>query len=146
MSSSNSSTVDKSAKPSWNFSGSGHCGGGKWSGMNIFFMVLGFVFFWPVGLVILFWILSGRHVRDLPAAIKRKWQDTFGGSRRSLHSDSDNTVFNAYQQTQYDRISEIKEEIGDRARRFREFRADAQRRKDDEEFNQFMASNPKPEG
>lgn len=142
MSSTSSSKVDKSGGRSWSCSDTGHYSGGKWSGMNIFAMVLGFIFFWPVGLVILFWILSGRHVSDLPAAIKQKWADMFGGKNCGVHSHSDNTVFNAYQQTQYDRISEIKEEIRSRARRFREFRADAKRRADDEEFNQFMASKP----
>lgn len=144
MSSSSSSTVDKSGERSWSCSGAGSCGSGKWSGMNIFAMVLGFVFFWPVGLVILFWILSGRQVRDLPGAIKQQWNNVFGSTGSSMPS-SDNSVFNAYQQTQYDRIREIKEEIRSRARRFREFRADARRRADEEEFSQFMANNPSRE-
>ncbi|MEZ5535791.1 MAG: DUF2852 domain-containing protein [Thiolinea sp.] len=141
MSSSDSSKAEKSAEWSWHCSGNGHCGSGKWSGMNIFAMVLGFIFFWPVGLVILFWILSGRHVRDLPAAVKRQWKRAFGGADSGA-PDTGNVVFNAYQQTQYDRISEIKKEIRDRARRFGEFRADKRRRADEEEFSQFMASNP----
>ena len=113
--------------------------------MNITGMVLGFILFWPVGLVILFWILSGRNVQDLPAAIKRKWSEKFGGDKSMITNDSDdsgNSVFNTFQQTQYDRISEIKEEIRDRSRRFTEYRADARRRADEEEFNQFMSSNP----
>jgi hypothetical protein len=144
MSSSSSSKADKSGEQSWSCSGAGHYGSGKWSGMNIFVMVAGFVFFWPVGLVVLFWILSGRHVRDLPAAVKQQWRKVFGGSGGSV-AHSDNSVFNAYQQTQYDRISEIKEEIRSRARRFRDYRADAKRRADEEEFNQFMANNPSRE-
>ena len=51
-------------------------------------------------------------------------------------------MFNAFQQTQYDRIAEIKEEIRERSRRFTEYRADAQRRADEEEFNRFMANSP----
>jgi len=46
---------------------------GSWTGYNIAAMVLGFVFFWPVGLVILYWIIRGRDVRDLPAAAREKW-------------------------------------------------------------------------
>ena len=113
--------------------------------MNIAGMVLGFILFWPVGLVILFWILSGRNVQELPAAIKRKWTEMFGGSKSLVSSDVDdsgNSVFNAFQQTQYDRISEIKEEIRDRARHFADYRADAKRRADEAEFNQFMANKP----
>ena len=148
MSSSSSSAVESSSgRPwkNWEHATEKRCRKSQWSCMNITGMVLGFIFFWPVGLVILFWILSGRHVRDLPAAIKQKWSETFGGSKSMVSSeanDSDNAVFNEYQQTLYDRISEIKEEIHERARRFTEYRADAQRRADEEEFNRFMANSP----
>ena len=100
------------------------------------------MFFWPVGLVVLFWILSGRNVRDLPGVVQSVWARFFGnwGSERGFGSD--NVVFDEYQQTQYDRIDEIKMEIRERARRFDDFRADAKRRADEAEFNQFMASAP----
>lgn len=55
---------------------------GSWTGYNIAAMVLGFVFFWPVGLVILYWIIRGRDVRDLPAAAREKWSGMFGSSDR----------------------------------------------------------------
>lgn len=111
---------------------------GRWTGLNIAAMVVGFVFFWPVGLVILFWILKGRDVRDLPAAVKGKWQEMRGG----YVGHSDNVIFNEYQQTQHDRIKEIKDEIDSRARRFADFRNQAKRREDEEEFSRFMASSP----
>jgi len=111
---------------------------GRWTGINIAAMVFGFVFFWPVGLVILYWILKGRDVRDLPAAIRGKWSEMRGGS----YSNTGNVVFNEYQQTQYERIKEIKDEIDSRSKRFAEFRKQAQRRKDQDEFSQFMASAP----
>ena len=111
---------------------------GRWTGFNIASMVVGFVFFWPVGLVVLYWILKGRDARDLPAAVREQWSQFRGGS----YSRSDNIVFNEYQQTQYDRIREIKDEIDSRAKNFAEFRNDAQRRKDEEEFNRFMSSSP----
>jgi len=111
---------------------------GRWTGLNIGAMVAGFVFFWPLGLVVLYWILKGRDVRDLPAAMREKWVQFRGGS----YSHSDNVMFNEYQQTQYDRIKEIQDEIDARAKRFSEFRAEARRREDEEEFNRFMASSP----
>lgn len=148
MSSSSSSAVESSSgQPwkNWEHAAEKSCKKSNWSCMNITGMVLGFVFFWPVGLVILFWILSGRNVQDLPSAVKRKWSETFGGAKAMAGSDVDdsgNSVFNAFQQTQYDRISEIKDEIRERSRRFTEYRAAARRRADQEEFSQFMASNP----
>ena len=111
---------------------------GRWTGFNIAAMVVGFMLFWPVGLVVLYWILKGRDARDLPAAVREQWSQLRGVS----YSRTDNVVFNEYQQTQYDRIREIKDEIDSRARNFAAFRDDAQRRKDEEEFSRFMASSP----
>ena len=113
--------------------------------MNLAAMVVGFVLFWPVGLFFLFWILSGRDVRDLPSAIQETWSGIFNGSlgRTRAHSGSkgENSVFDEFQQTQYDRITEIKEEIKDRSRRFRNFRSEAKRRADEAEFKEFMSSD-----
>ena len=119
--------------------------GGNWSGLNIAAMVLGFIFFWPIGLFMLFWILTGRSVKDLPSGIRRQWSkmtDSWGGNHGSHHRDSDNTVFNEFQQTQYDRIREIKDEIKERSRRFADFRARAKRHADEDEFDRFMSEVP----
>ncbi len=124
------------------------CGRGKWSGMNIAGMVLGFVLFWPIGLIVLGWILSGRDVRDLFALVKDKvshvmpFKGARGGFDFDLGADSDNVVFNEYQQTQHDRIQEIKDEISERGKRFGDFRAAAKRRADKEEFERFMNDVP----
>ncbi len=121
-----------------------YCKKGNWSCMNIAAMVVGFVLFWPVGLFLLFWNISGREVRDLPNAIKEKCAAVFNGSfcRSKKHKDStdSNSVFEEYQQTQHDRITEIKEEIKDRASRFKDFRSDVKRHADESEFKEFMSS------
>ncbi len=144
MSSSSGSTIDQSSHRPW-----GHCGGhwgrkGNWSGLNIGAMILGFVFFWPVGLFIVYWIISGRNVQELPEAIRNKWSNSAfnNGGRCSLGTRTENAVFNRFQNTQYDRIREITEEIKERSRRFSEFRSGVKQRADEEEFNQFMSSTP----
>ena len=114
---------------------------GNWSGRNIAAMVVGFVLFWPLGLVLLYWNITGRDVKDLPAAARGLWSKASNRGASTV-GDEDNIVFNEYQDTQYDRIREIKAEIEERAKRFRAFRADAKRRKDEDEFNRFMASAP----
>ena len=116
-------------------------GKAKWSGVNIAAMVIGFVLWWPIGLFLLFWILTGHDVSSLPEDIAEKWH-RFNGSPSSNTAVTDNEVFNDYQQTQYDRIREIKEEIKSRARRFTDFRSTAKRRADEEEFRQFMDDKP----
>lgn len=127
------------------FSGDGQspCGG-HWSGANIAAMVLGFIVFAPLGLAILAWTLFGRPVQDLPGWVRDRW-NAFSGGHRSYRggNDSDNQVFNEYQQAQHDRIREIREEIGKRAEAFRRFRFDAKRRKDRQEFDDFMSGGPK---
>lgn len=113
----------------------------NWSGLNIAAMVIGFVLFWPIGLFMLYWIMSGRNVADLSGQLAEKWQQ-FKGGNSNKSGGADNEVFNEYQQTQYDRIREIKEEIKSRARRFAEFRSTAKRRADEEEFRRFMDDTP----
>jgi hypothetical protein len=145
MSSSQANTVGQQGYKAWSRCGSkmgnGSGTGARWSGINIAAMVVGFVFFWPVGLVVLFWIMSGRQVQELPGAVREQWGNLFGNKSDSFEA-VDNVIFNEYQQTQYDRIREIKEEIKTRAGRFGEFRMNAKRRADQEEFNSFMAGGP----
>ncbi len=118
------------------------CCKGHWSGLNIAAMVIGFIIFPPLGLIVLFWTLAGHPIQALPGAIQRKWNDYIGGKKQMPTSNNNNVVFQEYQQTQYDRINELKEEIRSRAERFATFRSDAKRRKDQEEFDAFMSSAP----
>lgn len=117
-------------------------GCGHWSGANIAAMVLGFIIFPPLGLIVLLWTILGHPIQELPGWVRDKWNQIFRKSNAGAYEDSENIVFNEYQQTQYDRIREIKEEIKKRAEAFRSFRFDAKRRKDQEEFDEFMASKP----
>jgi len=146
MSSSSGSTNDQSN----NRSRGQCCGGwgkkGNWSGLNIAAMVLGFVFFWPVGLFVLYWIITGRNVKEMPQEVRHQWSRVTGNRNGndsfSNNGRNDNVVFNEFQQTQYDRIREIKEEVKARSHRFSEFRTNAKRRADEDEFNRFMANAP----
>lgn len=143
MSSTSASAVEQgNCQSRGRWRGCGRSSRAHWSGFNIAAMVLGFVIFWPIGLVVLGWILSGRNVQELPGAVRHLWSTVFDRNGDSQAGGFGNSVFRDYQQTQYDRISEIKEEIKARSRRFSEFRSDAKRRADQEEFDRFMASSP----
>ncbi|MCB1791042.1 MAG: DUF2852 domain-containing protein [Gammaproteobacteria bacterium] len=120
------------------------CRSGHWSGANIAAMVVGFMLFPPLGIAVLVWTLLGRPVQELPGWVRDKWVQFRSGSARSV-GESDNVVFNDYQQTQHDRIREIREEIGRRAEAFRAYRADSKRRQDKKEFDDFMANRPDAE-
>ncbi len=138
------SQATTSSTDHYRFSHKGCCSRGNWSGLNIAVMVIGFVLFWPVGLLVLYWNFTGRNVKDLPGAIQEKWyamrSGSFGGSCESDQVNGENSVFDEFQQTQYDRIIEIKEEIKNRAHSFRNYRSDAKRQADEAEFKEFMST------
>lgn len=118
------------------------CGNGHWSGANIAAMVLGFVIFPPLGFIVLVWSLMGRPIQDLPSWVREKWGQMFSWNSSDRAENSDNSVFNEYQQTQHDRIQEIKDEIRRRTDAFKGFRDDVKRRQDQKEFDDFMATSP----
>lgn len=118
----------------------GRCGG-NWSVINIAAMVTAFVFFWPLGLFMVYWICTGRDATELPGKV-RELVNQFRGKEFVAGSSADNVVFYEYQQTQYDRIREIKAEIGERSNRFKAFRDEQKRKKDQDEFNLFMTLSP----
>jgi len=125
------------------------CERSNWSAINIAATVVGFMCFWPVGLAMLFWVLSGRQVTELPEAISYGWARLIAAKNgeRPLFGcgqefATDNVVFNEYQQTQWDRIQEIREDIQRRRDQFADFRSDVKRRADDEEFRRFMNESP----
>lgn len=125
------------------FYAKGHsCSGGNWSAANITAMVLGFIIFAPLGFIVLVWSLLGNPIQELPTWVREKWHRFTRRTGSKSMNNEDNEIFNEYQQTQYDRIREIKEEIRKRAEAFRDFRANAQRRKDQQEFDEFMANKP----
>lgn len=121
------------------------CSGGHWSAANIAAMVLGFIIFAPIGFVILVWSILGNPVQELPSWVRYQWNRIFRSNSTGSVKNEDNVIFNEYQQTQHDRIREIKDEIRKRAEAFREFRANSQRRKDQQEFDDFMANKPENE-
>ena len=115
------------------------CGRGHWSGANIAAMVIGFIIFPPLGLAVLAWTITGHPIQDLPGWLKDKWNRVFRSHSAGSQSNTENSVFNEFQQTQYDRIQEIKEEIRKRADAFRDYRGNKKRRQDQQEFDDFMS-------
>ena len=117
---------------------------GVWTPFNIALMVLGFVFFTPIGLLILFGLIAGVRPLDLPAKMMTWFEeasDRFSSMRATRpqgRSRSGNVVFDEYQQTQLDRIEEIRAEVRDRDQRFSSFKDEEQRSKEKKQFDRFM--------
>jgi len=103
--------------------------GAKWSSANIVALVLGFVVFWPVGLLVLLFILSGGDMADTLNHAK-KWISGLGSSQS--YGSSGNAAFDQYRDETLRRLEEEQEGFGD-------FMERLNRARDQEEFGRFMA-------
>lgn len=113
---------------------------GHWSWANITAMVLGFIVFPILGLAILLWTILGNPIQDLPSWARKKWQQLLSIRSTVENKETDNSVFNEYQQTQYESIRRMKDKITRREGAFRTFREAEKRREDQKEFDAFMSS------
>ena len=84
-------------------------------------MVIGFVMFWPIGLVILAYLIWS----------KRMFANTFGRCAKSSRSTTGNTAFDSYKQETLKRLEKEEED-------FRAFLQRLRDAKDQAEFEQFL--------
>ena len=134
---------------------------GKWSKLEIFTMVGGFIVFWPVGLVALgaklingeMWKGSKENVMPWTA-----WQNyraekggkPFGFASSSWntsswsHSSTGNAAFDDYKKTQLERLEAERRKLDEEQKAFHEHLAKLRRAKDQEEFDRFMAERNAP--
>jgi len=120
------------------------CSGSVWTPMNIAIMALAFFLFMPLGILVLIGLIAGVSPLQLPAKIA-SWasqaSEGFEGMRAATgtrRAASGNAVFDEYQQTQIDRIEEIRTEVKERDTQFANFKIDEQRAKDRKQFDRFM--------
>jgi len=105
------------------------CCGAKWSSENIVALVLGFVVFWPVGLLMLFFILSGG---DMAYTFNRAKTWVSGLGSNQSYGSSGNAAFDQYRDETLRRLEEEQQGFGDFMERLK-------RARDQEEFERFMA-------
>ncbi|WP_415901609.1 DUF2852 domain-containing protein [Neptuniibacter sp. QD29_5] len=140
MSSTNYSAAEGASKPHVEANIQLDEGKGHWSWANITAMVLGFIVFPILGLAILLWTVLGNPIQELPSWTRKKWQQLLRFRSTIENKDTNNGVFNEFQQTQYESIRRMKEKINRREDAFRTFKADAKRHEDQQEFDAFMSS------
>lgn len=102
--------------------------GAKWSAVNIVALVLGFVAFWPIGLLVLFYILSGGDMADTFNRAK-SWVSGLGSGQS--YSASGNATFDQYREDTLRRMEDEQQAFGDFMERLK-------RARDKEEFERFM--------
>ncbi len=103
----------------------------KGKGAWIAAMVLGFVFFWPVGLALLFYMIWSKRMFNKSCNHRRHSRHGF-----SAMSSTGNSAFDAYKTDTLRRLEEEQSNFEDFLRRLRES-------KDKAEFDQFMDDRAK---
>lgn len=126
----------------------GGCGSwrkGRWSPWELGVIVLGFVVFWPVGLIALFWKLFKGELWPGSAAGGAPWANWRGfETGKWLWPDrhrtySGNSAFEAYKAQELDKLEQLRRKLLDDQKAFGEFLERLKRAKDQEEFDRFMA-------
>lgn len=98
-------------------------------------MVLSFIFFWPLGLVVLFYLIGSGKMHAWKHERRAHWGHRHGfgcGARWRAHQSSGNSAFDAYRDETLKRLEEEQKAFGEFLERLR-------KAKDKSEFDQFMA-------
>jgi hypothetical protein len=131
---------------------------GRWAPFEVVAMILGFIFFWPIGLAIVLWkIWQRKHDyegdivdfgRERFANLCGLWESAgAGGGARSagagwrgpgfMHS-SGNSAFDDWRESELARLEEERRKLAEAQREFAEHIEQLRRAKDREEFESFM--------
>lgn len=115
-----------------------------WTPLTLVIMVIAFMVAWPLGLIVLAYILWGHKVPEVRQhfeGMRRDW-DT---NRRDWcapggYSRSGNVAFDEYRAAELKRLEEERRRLDEERREFERFMADLRRARDKEEFDRFMAA------
>ena len=121
-----------------------------WTPLTIILMVIGFAIAWPLGLIMLAYILWGHRVPEIREhfeGAKREWQanrrDWCGPRGASYsYSRSGNTAFDDYRERELRRLDEERRKLDEERREFEEFVHNLRRARDQEEFERFQRERP----
>jgi hypothetical protein len=111
--------------------------------LTIVLMVIGFIVAWPLGLLMLAYILWGERIPEIRRhfdSVKRDWSSDTGCGRRSRGtSHSGNSAFDDYRAAEMKRLDEERRKLEEERRQFEQYVHDLRRARDKEEFDRFMA-------
>ena len=110
-----------------------------WTPATIALMVIGFMIFWPLGLVMLAYILWGRRVPEIRRhfeGMKRDWSSRGGCGPRG-YARSGNSAFDDYRERELRRLDEERRKLDEERREFEAFVHNLRRARDQEEFDRF---------
>jgi Protein of unknown function (DUF2852) len=121
--------------------------------LTLLLMVLGFIFFWPLGLAMLAYMVWGhrvpevrRHFEGMKSEWSRDWGCGPGWSRGSGSSRgftrSGNAAFDDYRERELKRLEEERRRLDEDLRDFESYMNDLRRARDQEEFDRYMRERP----
>lgn len=109
--------------------------------LTIVLMVIGFIVAWPLGLVMLAYILWGDRIPEIRRhfdGVKREWSGDRGCGPRG-HARSGNSAFDDYRAAELKRLDEERRRLDEERRAFEQYVHDLRRARDKEEFDRFMS-------
>jgi hypothetical protein len=108
-------------------------------------IVVGFIYWWPVGLALVAWKLAGYPAfTELRDGARRTFSDLEGARPASRFAASrrdstGNAAFDDYRRAELDRLEAQRRALAEESRAFAEFVEELKRAKDREQFDAFMA-------
>ncbi|WP_273726191.1 DUF2852 domain-containing protein [Brucella gallinifaecis] len=116
-----------------------------WTPATIALMVLGFIFFWPLGLAMLAYIIWGDRLGDFKRQVNEKTDSVFGSFRNCGKSESfgfggttGNAAFDDWRREELDRLAEERRKLEEARADFEAYAQELRRARDKEEFERFM--------
>ena len=124
-----------------------------WTPLTIVLMVIGFIVAWPLGLIMLAYILWGDRIpevrRHFGEMTKSDWAGAPRSERRGFGGHSGNFAFDDYRSAELKRLDEERKRLDEERRQFESYVRDLRRARDKEEFDRFMserANRPRKTG
>ena len=116
-----------------------------WTPATIALMVLGFIFFWPLGLAMLAYILWGDRLGPWKRDMETKMDGMFSCGRRaadrfnatSFHATG-NAAFDDWRRSEIERIEKERRKLDEVRDEFDSYMRELRRARDQEEFDRFM--------
>lgn len=134
----------------------GRCGRMHWKPIEVLAMILGFIWFFPIGLAILFWKIwqaKSQYSGDFGQFAQERWGEFeqragLRGMARKFGewpASSGNAAFDDWRKAELERLAEERRKIFEAEQAFEAYLDGLRRAKDREDFERFMASRAKPD-
>ncbi len=106
-----------------------------WTPATIALMVFGFIFWRPLGFVMLAYILFGNKAREWFVERERDW--------RQKRQNTGNSAFDEYRDAELERLERERQQLDVEREAFEEFLYNLRKARDRDEFDKFIKSRKK---